>query len=191
MLGLLLGQPLRPVSVFSFRSNPSEAKLPPDQKRILLAVGTFAAERGPIFAPHSHHGFTKPIADGLAKLLFDESPIPSRRPAFVARTFHRLPQIPGRVFGAVHGKNRVRVSHDFAPKHYPACMRLGRASFGLLCAFCIFRLHPAQFGGTFLRLQAVIDDRHEARCIRDEWLEALKQLSMISRVAVEQEHLGP
>src|ERR1035437_1105651 len=85
-LGFLLGQPLRPVRVFGLRSNPSEAELPPDQKRILLAIGALTAERGPILAPHGHHGFTKPIGDSFAKLLLDESPIPSRRPAFPART---------------------------------------------------------------------------------------------------------
>ena len=80
-LSFLLGQPLRPVRIFGFRSNPSEAELPFNQKCILLAVGTFAAECRLILAPCSHHGFTKPIGDSLAKLLLDDPSVPSRGPA--------------------------------------------------------------------------------------------------------------
>src|SRR5262245_26153070 len=89
-LSFLLSQPLRPVRILGFRSNPSEAKLPSDQKRILLAVEAFTAQRGRILAPRRHHGFTKPIGDRLAKLPLDEPPVPSRRPAFPTRTLNCL-----------------------------------------------------------------------------------------------------
>src|SRR5438105_5598846 len=188
---LLFGQPFRPVRVFGFRSNPRETKLPSDQKRVLLAVGPFAAECRLILAPRSHHGFAKSIGDSLAKLFFNEPPVPSRRPAFPARTLDRLPQIPGRVLGAVYAKYCVWASRDLAPKRHPTRMGLRPASFGLLGALRARRLHPAQFGAALLGFQAVINDRCEARHIQDERLKTFKEFSMIGRAVVEQEHFGP
>jgi hypothetical protein len=113
-----------------------------------FVVGTFAAKRGPIFAPRLHHCFPKPISHILSELGFYETPIPTRRPALAARTINRLPEIPGSVLGAIRSENLARVSHDFAPEHHPTFVRLGCTSFSLLDKLFGLRLLPTQFRRT-------------------------------------------
>ena len=170
-LRLIVRELRSPKWVLCFGVNGSETQLPSDKIGVLLIVWTFTGKRWPIVSPLLHECQAQPIRCFLAKIGFNETPVPARFPAVVSGLTHGAPQIPGGVPAAFGGECLVGLFRNLAPEYHPACMVLGLSPLMLLLAFRILDFPAFQLLVLFGRFQSVIDCCEQVRLVGNEGLQ--------------------